>query len=171
MMNKFAYLYFVLLFLAILGGCKSDGVSTMAQEKSVQEKIKEASSIEEVETLLNGTAWHYTENLNTSNIGFWVKVEFSNGQFNSYYAEPSDGKWTSGGSGNYSIEEGRFSNSGEKYIAVIWEAKGYKGLPFKYAFIPNNLQFSVQSMLPSLSTFRLLEPDYGIMEFGDYSWN
>lgn len=153
----------------------SRSVSDEKEEKTLDEKIKEAKTIEEIKELIDGTTWHYTENTSNSQIGFWIKVEFKDGYYTNYYASPSDGKWTLKGQGVYKIEEGRFSNSGEKYIAVKWEGGGYNGWPSKFALIPANCQLAVTSAVPSLdrlnNPYKIEEPSYGIMEFGDYSWN
>lgn len=135
-------------------------------------KLKYVARLENARELIDGTTWHYTENLSSSKIGFWVKVSFNNGQATSYYANPSDGKWTKSKENvNYQIEEGRYSNTGERYIAVKWKGQDNMGLPCNYALILGSFQLAVQSALPDLDTFKMLSPDYGTMEFGDYEWH
>lgn len=151
----------------------AEALQTLEVEIPVEQQLSNVKTIGEAKKLLPGTTWHYTENTSVSKIGFWVKVEFLDSICISYYAEPQDGKWTKSKETTYTIEEGRFSNTGEKYIAVRWEAGGYKGLPCKYAIVLNNHQFAVTSALPPLGgySYSRPEPDYGEMEFGDYSWD
>lgn len=165
----------ICLLAGFMCGCNNSNSTQMSQQEkeiTIEQRIRDVQTIEEASKLIDGTTWHYTENLSSSKIGFWVKVSFNNGQATSYYANPSDGQWTkSKESANYQIEEGRYSNTGERYIAVKWKGQGYMGLPCNYALILDSFQLAVQNALPDLDTFKMLPPDYGIMEFGDYEWD
>lgn len=160
-----------------------NGNHTVAVEKSLEQKIREAQTVEEVRKLLNGTTWHYTENLSNSQIGCWLKVEFRNGQYTSYYASPSDGHWTKSKTGTYSIDEGRYSNTGTKYIAVEWEGDifaSYTTIPCEFKMTTDDFELHLfSSFLDHINTS--LHGYYynaehggthytGKMEFGDYLW-
>ena len=154
---------------------------TVQEEISTEDKVKNAKSTDEVRKNLNGTIWHYTENLDNSDIGCWIKVEFNNGKYTSYYALPSDGKWTQDKSGNYELKEGRYSNTGEKYISVHWEGNIKNpqlglAIPCEMAFTTDNFQLNVHS--PQIDA--VLYNGRGMikqiimkgqMEYGDYVWN
>ena len=149
--------------------------SEESSSKTTYDKLSIVSSVEEAKSLIDGTTWHYTENTDISEIGFWIKVEFSNGSYKSYYAKPSDGTWTKGGEGQYQIEEGRFSNTGGKYIAVKWEGGDCYGLPADYTLVLNNCQLKVVSQMPPSTDayYNMYHPNAsgaGFMELGDYEW-
>lgn len=168
---------------------KSNEQESQVYEKTVPEKIQEATSVQEVSKLIDGTTWHYTEDLSKSKIGGWLKVVFSNGQYITYYANPSDGKWTEGGRGVYEVSEGRYSNTGGRYYAVSWEGN----MKFDWVKIPcemtmtmdkDGCQLNVSSSfmkgINSL-TMGIQEGAYynathsqvytGEMSFGDYTWD
>ena len=125
---------------------------------SVEAKLRNVATAEEARQLVEGTVWEHTVNTDESELGFWVKVEFANGRYRSYYMQPSDEDWTGGGEGRYEIREGKFANTGEKYIAVYWEGRGYRGWPMKYALVLNNFQITVQSAVPDLDVLYSYEP-------------
>ena len=131
--------------------------------------------------MLNGTTWHYTQNLDDSEIGCWLKVEFKDGNYTSYYALPSEGKWTKDTSGAFEIHEGRYANTGKRYISVY-----YKGniknpqlglaIPCEIEFTTDNFQLNVHS--PQIDAVlydgrgRIKRIDMkGTMEYGDYAWD
>lgn len=168
---------------------KEDTLQTVS-EKTITEKIMEANSVQEIQDLINGTTWHYTENLNTSQIGCWLKVTFKNGKYITYYAQPSDGKWTEGGSGNYEVTEGRYSNTGQKYYAVSWKGDmkfDWLTLPCEMSMTINEDGFQLNlssNMLKQMNSITMgaNEGAYynathgsnvytGEMEYGDYNWN
>lgn len=177
------------IFVAILPSCSgnsestsdNDTISTEAEEVSIVDKLKDVSALEEAKNLLNGTTWHYTENLDDSDIGCWIKVEFNNGKYTSYYALPSDGKWTRDKSGTYQLEEGRYTNTGNKYISVNWEGNiknPQLGLtiPCEMAFTLSGHELNVHS--PQIDA--VLYDGRGMMKqiimkgdmsFGDYNWD
>ncbi|MBO5296779.1 MAG: hypothetical protein J6B03_04200 [Candidatus Homeothermus sp.] len=169
---------------ARLCGWKSDNeieeAAVVEIEDPIDEKIKNAKTIEDVRTLLNGTTWHYTENLSDSQIEGWFKVRFEDNNYISYTALPSYGTWTETERGQYKISEGRFSNTGEKYICVEWKSKlkvDYLDIPCEFALTTNNFQVRVtSSLLDGMSRIENIYSTkhyakYGIMEFGDYVWD
>lgn len=148
-------------------------VSEMQRRKS---KLEAVTTTEEARNLLDGTVWHYTKNLSDpdEHIGLWFKVEFHGNTYTHYRAKPSDGAWTKDKEGTYEITEGRYSNSGEKYIAVKWDGGSAYGWPSHFALTFGNFQLAVTSAVPSLdSRSRYSGPQiyYGQMEFGDYEWD
>lgn len=165
-----------------------DSLISMVEEKTIPEKLQESHDIKEISNLINGTTWHYTEDLSTSKIGGWVKVEFKNGQFITYYAAPQDGKWTEGGRGNYKVSEGRYTNTGGKYYSVFWEGKmkfDWLELPCEMAMTIDNNGFQLHvssSVMKAMNavTMGVTDAAYynathnqvysGKMEFGDYNW-
>lgn len=157
--------------------------------KSIPERLIAAENLNEIKKLIDGTTWHYTENLSNSEIGGWLKVYFKNGQYITYYATPSDGEWTEGGRGRYEITEGRYANTGKKFYGVNWKGD----MKLNWITIPcemlmtidkDGLQLNVGSSfmngMRSLS-MGINEAAYynathknvftGKIEFGDYVWD
>lgn len=185
--SKFASSLFVVLFISCNGGNNTDSISdnntTTQQEISIEDRVRNAQSIDEVNQLLNGTTWHYTENLDDSDIGCWIKVEFNNGNYTSYYALPSDGQWTRDESGVYELKEGYYSNTGEKYISVHWD--GNIKNPRLGLTIPCDMALTidhdaVQLNVHSSQIDAVLYNGHGSikpiimtgqMEYGDTQWN
>lgn len=192
-MKKRSTLLFLLATIVMLiqscGNNETKQSISQVPQKTIPEKIQEATSLQEVKNLIDGTTWHYTENLSTSKIGGWLKVIFNNGNYITYYAKPSDGKWTEGGRGQYEIKEGRYSNTGEKYYGVSWNGD----MKFDWVTIPcemimtidkDGFQLNVGSSLMrgmNSLTMGIQGAAYynathnqtytGSMEFGDYSWD
>lgn len=188
---KLLSLFSAVLFLSCNGGNNTDSISdsnsisdnnaTIQQEISVEDEVRTAKSIDEVKRTLNGTTWHYTENLDDSDIGCWIKVEFNNGKYTTYYALPSEGKWTQDKSGTYELKEGRYTNTGKKYVSVHWEGNIKNPqlgmtIPCEMGFTTDNFQLNVHS--PQIDA--VLYNGRGMikqiimkgqMEFGDYSWD
>ena len=118
-----------------------------------------------------------------SQIGCWLKVEFKDGQYTSYYAQPDDGKWTKDQSGSFEIKEGRYSNTGERYISVCYDGNIVlpqigTTIPCKIQITTDNFQLNVQSnyltMLDRMSGGSGVGHHMnltGTMKYGDYSWN
>lgn len=193
-MNKLIYLFVACTMSFVMASCGGDSKSdkaandtmakateAIAEDKSTDVKIREASTKEEVRQLLNGTTWHYTENLDNSHIGCWLKVEFKDGKYTSYYALPSDGKWTKDTSGSFELNEGRYTNTGRRYISVY-----YKGniknpqlgltIPCEIEFTTDDFQLNVHSpeidaVLHDGSGLIKRVDMKGTMEYGNYSWD
>ncbi len=125
---------------------------------SVEAKLHNVRTIQEAKQLIEGTVWEHTVNTDESELGYWIKVEFANGRYKTFYMNPSDEGWTNGGEGVYEIKEGKFANTGEKYVAVYWEGGGYKGWPMKYTLVLNNFQITVQSAVPDLDALYSYRP-------------
>lgn len=170
-------------------GYEVTGSKKTVPEETVPEKIAEANSVQEISNLIDGTTWHYTENLKYSDIGCWLKVEFHNGSYTTYYAHPTDGEWTEGGRGSYEVGEGRFSDSGEKYYRIDWKGD----MKFNYIKIPCEMTLSISedgfqlhvgsslmrhanalTMGANASAYYNATHNQtysGKMEFGDYTWD
>ena len=188
---KYIYLSIIVVACCLLTNCsKSKNTQSVAViEKPIPEKLMESQNIKEISNLLNGTTWHYTEDLTTSEIGGWLKVKFNNGQFVTYYATPQDGKWTEGGRGKYEVSEGRYANTGEKYYAVSWEGKmmfdrldlpcemvmtiGKKGFQLNVTSSVFNAMKAITMGVNEAAYYAATHKDQvfsGRMEFGDYEW-
>ena len=125
---------------------------------TIEASLQNVTTIQDAKQLIEGTVWEHTVNTDESELGYWVKVEFANGRYKTFYMNPSDDDWSNGGEGTYEIKEGKFANTGEKYIAVYWEGGGYLGWPTKYALVLNNFQITVQSALPDPDALLSYEP-------------
>lgn len=194
---KRIYLLLYGIIFTLLQSCTTSTVEQQASSsndmavktvQAIDKKIKAAKSVEEVAQLLNGTVWHYTENLSNSQIGCWIKVAFANGQYTTYFAQPADGKWTEGGNGKYEIIEGRYTNTGKKYIAVAWNGNmkvEFLTIPCEFFLTLDQFQLNVGSSLVDgmanmndrfagrsyqESAMRKKTHWTGQMEFGDYAW-
>lgn len=99
------------------------------------------NSIEKVKTNLNGTIWTYTASIGENDMfNMWCRLEFKNDKL--YYCEvsPSEGDWGNPQVCDYTIEEKRYSNTGERYVGVFWEGS----LMMKYVFVPSERSISYQ---------------------------
>ncbi len=153
----------------------------VVDEKPTDEKIKSASDAEVVQTLLDGTTWHYTENLDDSEVGCWLKVEFSGKNYTAYHALPSDGEWTRDSTGTYELREGRYANTGERYISIHWG--GHIKNPILKNLLSCDMAMTTDNFQPNVHSpvmDAILWKGQGMMEkvimkgrmdFGDYSWD
>lgn len=143
-MKKHLYLFLICTIATIVSSC---GNNSSSNDKVIS-KIQSAKTTDEVRELLNGTTWHYTENLSNSEIEGWIKVSFNGDNYVAYSANPSDGKWTQTGSGTYEIGEDRYANTGDKYIFVKWKGDlkvEHQKIPCEYYLSTNNFQLMVTS--------------------------
>lgn len=160
--------FLIAAVVAVIIGCgvlfaifSSDSNPIIQQTRdipSVETELQNVQTVQEAKQLIEGTVWEHTVNTDESELGYWVKVEFANGRYKTFYMNPSDDDWSNGGEGTYEIKEGKFANTGEKYIAVYWEGGGYLGWPTKYALVLNNFQITVQSALPDPDALFSYEP-------------
>lgn len=167
----------ILLFIVSVIVISCDVNNNKIKEEAITEKLEKVNSVEEFKKLLNGTTWHYTEPLNSSKIGCWLKVEFSGDEYTFYYANPSDGKWTMDNKGKFEISESRYHNTGEKFYKVTFEGGilGPSGTVCdENAEInfTNECYFHIHSLVLSIliadgKTNALV----GKAEYGDYSWD
>ena len=144
------------------------------KEREKPTRLKAVKSVEEARELIGGTVWHYTKNTSDSDdqFGFWFKVAFhADGTYTHYRAKPSDGVWTKDKEGTYEIAEGRYDNTGEKYIAVKWQGGGAYGLPCKFALTLDNFQVAVSTFAPDYRGLLESKIYYGQMTYGDYEWD
>lgn len=149
------------ILFAILQGQEKDSNQITQQSRdipTIEANLQNVTTIQDAKQLIEGTVWEHTVNTDESELGYWVKVEFANGRYKTFYMNPSDEDWTNGGEGVYEIKDGKFSNTGEKYIAVYWEGGGCLGWPMKYALVLNNFQITATSVLPDLDALFSYEP-------------
>lgn len=185
------FLLFIIIIpvIAIKTGSEKTSPEETVPEETVLGKIAEANSVQEISNLINGTTWHYTEDLKYSDIGCWLKVKFHNGSYTTYYAQPMDGEWTEGGRGTYEVGEGRFRNTGGHYYRIDWKGD----MKFNYIEIPCEMTLSISkdgfrlhvgsSLMRQANALTMganasayynathNQTYSGKMEFGDYTWN
>lgn len=145
----------------------------------LERKLRQAKTKEEVVNLINGTTWHCT---NTSQLSGWLQVSFNDGHYTCYSAAPSDGEWTQTGSGTYSVSEGHFANTGEKYVCIEWKCdfrvKNKSTLPCEFRFFPTNGQIDVychtlwmaNRSIGNGSWYDEEKPESSEMHLGEYKW-
>jgi hypothetical protein len=132
---------------------------TQQTTKTETQKVVDFTTVEGVKSGIEGTVWTYTEPIDYTymdpyNIERWMKVEFKGGKATLYTAMPTDGAWTLKWTENYSVEEDRYIDTGEKYVRVSLAAKYYTYL------VPKTGQFSY------LGGRQVCE-----MKQKDYSWD
>ena len=171
--------FYIIVIIATLA---SESSGSSASGSSIKHKLQTATTIEEARELIDGTVWHYTKNTSDPDdqIGFWMKVEFHGDTYTHYRADPSDGKWEKVREGTYEIVEERYSNTGEKYIAVKWDGSETL-LPLQISLSLETFRFAATTKELSLPSpdyiygniYRTPKPAqtrYGYMELGDYEW-
>lgn len=132
-----------------------------AKESAIKGKQTFAAikTVEEAEKQLNNTIWTYTESMSTSQIEFWFKLCFKNGQYELFVAKPADGEWGKWGhfTGAYKVKESRYSNTGGKFILVEL-ADAFYGLSFDLTGGTISVGFGNERI-------------YGEINYGDYKWD
>lgn len=92
----------------------------------------ECNTIEGVREFIQNKVWTYTDPIEEGEkFNMWCRIVFKDGKVYYYQVSPSKGKWGEPHICDYTIEEGRYSNTGEKYVAIRWEASWGK-----YSFVP-----------------------------------
>jgi hypothetical protein len=110
------------------------------KEREELEYAQKCSTIEGVSQLLEGSVWTYTDYIGEDDkFNVWCKLEFKNDKLYYYEVSPSEGEWGEPQVCDYSIEERRYSNTGNKYIGIFWES-----LLMKYLFVPSEKSISYQ---------------------------
>ncbi|MBR3389285.1 MAG: hypothetical protein IKH14_08430 [Prevotella sp.] len=110
------------------------------KEREELEYAQKCSTIEGVSQLLEGSVWTYTDYIGEDDkFNVWCKLEFKNDKLYYYEVSPSEGEWGEPQVCDYSIEERRYSNTGNKYIGIFWES-----LLMKYSFVPSEKSISYQ---------------------------
>ena len=127
----------LLAFALSLASC---GGNNQSQQASDQEWAMKWNDIGKVKSNLNGTIWTYTSSIGEDDMfNMWCKLEFKNDKLYYYEVSPSKGEWGEPQVCDYSIEERRYSNTGNKYIGIFWES-----LLMKYVFVPSEKSISYQ---------------------------
>lgn len=180
-MNKKISILLLLIVSVIVISC--DGKSNKTEKEptkkeSITEKLEKVNNVEEFKKMLDGTTWHYTEPIDNSEIGCWIKLEFKGNEYTSYYARPSDGEWTLSKKGIFDVDEKRYANTGEKFYLAICEGEiiGATGSRFTAPaniYFTNYSEFYVSSeVVNAVLGNRKNKPMYSSKaEYGDYSWD
>lgn len=109
------------------------------KEREELEWAQKCSTIEGVSQLLENTTWTYTQPIDDDKFGYWCRLVFKNGKLYYYEVFPSNGEWGEPNICDYSIEERRYSNTGERYIGIFWQSS-----LMKYVFVPSEKSISYQ---------------------------
>lgn len=93
---------------------------------------RDFTTIEGVRQGIEETIWTYTKVIGEDdNFNLWCRLEFHDGKL--YYQEvsPSEGEWGEPQICDYTVSEERYSNTGERFIAVHWHTylMGYSFVP------------------------------------------
>lgn len=138
--KKYVYWLLGILVVSIIGikvGTNLD------ENKVLREKLaweKKCSTINDVKELIDGTTWSFTQDIGKENMfNMWCKLEFKNDKLYYYEVNPSEGDWGEPRVCDYSIEERRYSNTGERYIGIFWQSS-----LMKYVFVPSEKSISYQ---------------------------
>lgn len=108
----------IMLLLAITMGMMTSCETTPQQtSKTETRKVVDFTTVEGVKSGIEGTVWTYTEPATRSN-PTWAKLEFKGGKVYVYSSYPSKGTWGTPNIESYSVEESRYSDTGEKCIRV-----------------------------------------------------
>lgn len=97
------------------------GQSKPAPKAELTPKEKFAT-IESTKKYIENTVWTYTK---PGQLETWKKLEFKNGKAYEYLTYPSSGSWGEVREVlSYKLKEERYSDTGEKYIAIILYENG-----------------------------------------------
>lgn len=136
-------LFYVLA--AVTVGAFVWGISLTEAEYDEKKKEQELAmqTVEGVRQYIEGTVWTYTRTIEKGDaLDVWVKMEFKGGKLYFYKVYPSEGTWGKPYEVDYTVEERRYSNTGNRYIGVYW-----KGPLTMFQFVPeeNSLSFQGRS--------------------------
>lgn len=87
---------------------------------------------------IEGTEWTYMDEFSGTG-DYWHRLQFKDGKVYHYEVFPSKGNWGEPTVSSYSIVEGRYGNTGQKYIGIEWE----ESLDSKWTFVPKDEQLGV----------------------------
>lgn len=130
-----------------------DGKNEQKHSQTTLER-KSFDSANEISKNIDGTIWTHTEPLKGRN-QFWYRLRFNNGKVYFNRAYPRDGEWNTSeeSSYDYTIEEDRYIDTGEKYTY---------------------LSFGQFRFIPSTATLVIYYPNdiqYYNMRIGEYNWD
>lgn len=132
---------FALIFSILYSNIHEDSQSEKEYENMEIEWQVKCSTVEKVKGLIENTTWTYTQPIEKGDkFDQWCKLEFKGGKLYYYEVSPSEGEWGEPKICDYTIEERRYSNTGEKYIGVFWTS-----LWQKYVFVPSERSISFQT--------------------------
>ena len=139
----------------MLSACNNNSEYNDSESQYEPSQAEKYATIESTRKYIENTTWTYTER----GANFWYKLEFKNGKVYEYMSFPAKGEWgepykifTS-----YEIEERRFSDTGEKFIAVSFYEEGES--------------HSYCSLAPKQGSFKILFDQYDNMKPTDYVWD
>lgn len=89
------------------------------QKPKTTYSIQSIKDIDEMRVAIDNTIWTSTKKGQL----IWYKLEFKGDKVKMYKAFPSDGHWTLEEEGPFTLEEGRFTDDGKRYIAAIIKKK------------------------------------------------
>lgn len=95
-------------------------------------------TVDNVRNNIEGTEWTYMKQFEGTG-DYWHRLSFKNGVVYHYEVFPSDGEWGEPKVYSYTVVEGRYANTGQKYIGLEWEGS----LGGKWTFIPADEQLGV----------------------------
>ena len=127
--TKVAMLVFGIAMTIGVASCETTPKNLQQETTAETRKVVDFTTIEGVKSGIEGTIWTYTEPVHNDysnpygNWMYWIKVEFKGGKAYLYKALPSDGAWKLEWTDNYSVEEDRYIDTGEKYVRVSLSAK------------------------------------------------
>lgn len=95
--------------------CNITTLEDLYKEKGCEPSREEKfSTIESTSRYINNTVWTHT----LVGSGVWMKFVFSDGRVAVYSAFPRNGEWGEPQIYSYEIDEGRYSDTGERYVSV-----------------------------------------------------
>lgn len=99
------------------------------------------NSVDKVKQSIENSSWTYHGYIEKGdNYDRWCRLKFKNGKLYFYEVSPSEGEWGSPEICDYVVEERRYSNTGGKYICIIWNGKF-----IEYMLIPAEKELSYQT--------------------------
>ena len=129
---KTLLIFFLTVCPLIFAGCKRKGYEAELFEEWIEYKKAKCSTIEGVREFIQNEVWTYTDPIEEGEkFNMWCRIVFKDGKVYYYQVSPSKGEWGEPHICDYTIEEGRYSNTGEKYVAIRWKASWGN-----YSFVP-----------------------------------
>lgn len=93
---------------------------------------RDFSTVEKARQNIEGTIWTYTKVIGEDDtFNLWCRLVFRDGKLLYQAVSPSRGDWGEPTVCDYTIDEERYSNTGERFIAIHWHTSlmGYSFVP------------------------------------------
>lgn len=122
----------ILLFIVLGKNVLKSSTQKVNGRDSSYSVVEDYNTVAKTRSLLDGSIWHFASPIGEKDMfNKWCKLVFRDGKLYYYEVSPSEGDWGEPTVCDYTIEEKRYSDTGERFISVNWHA-----FLMDYSFVP-----------------------------------